>query len=107
MKLRKTPCHHNIQMSMDTRCVKCQELNRDAGYFIFDVEGNLIVPAFGCVLYGPLQATWKFMNGSPYHTISETDIEVVEAEEKRIQQFLTKKATDEYIEQLIEAEKAG
>ena len=103
VKLRKTPCHHNIQMSMDTQCVKCKDLNSDGGYFIFDVEGRLIIPAFGCELYGPLQATWQFMNGSPYHKISEADLAVVVEEEKRAERILKKKEAEDYWDRLEES----
>ena len=59
----------------------CKELNRDSGYFVYDVEGCLVIGAFGKEPYGPLQEVWSYMCGSPHHKITEQDLAVVKAQE--------------------------
>ena len=94
-------------MSMDTQCVKCKDVNSESGFFVFDVEGRLVIPAFGCELYEPLQATWQFMNGSPYHKISDTDLAVVVEEEKRTERIMKKKAAEEFWDRSEESARTG
>ena len=73
---------------MDTQCVKCKELSEESGYFVYDVEGRLVIGAFGCEAYTPLQEVWKYMCGSPHHKISDQDVAVVTEEENRINRIL-------------------